>query len=145
MMQFREIKFDSEEYFESVKLRDKILRKPLGIVFTEEFMKQDSGDFHIALFYEEKIRGILLFKPLDDKIVKMRQVAIDEGLQGKNFGTEMLEFSEKFAIERNYSRIILNARATVVNFYLRMNYKVIGEEFYEVGIPHFRRNRQNGW
>ncbi|NOZ36403.1 MAG: GNAT family N-acetyltransferase [Chlorobi bacterium] len=38
-------------------------------------------------------------------------------------------------------KIVLHARKTAVSFYLKLNYKIISEQFYEVGIPHFKMRK----
>jgi predicted GNAT family N-acyltransferase len=141
MKEIRQIEYLSKEYLESVSLREKILRKPLGMHFSEEFIKKDSEDYHFALFFDDKLAAILLMKPLSSYVVKMRQVAVESVYQNKNLGTDLVLFSEKFAIEKNFSRIVLHARATAVNFYLRLNYKIISDEFIEIGIPHFKMEK----
>lgn len=135
-MDIRFIEYKSEDYWKSIELRDKILRKPLGLVFSEEFLAQDEHQFNIGAFDGEKIVGILLLQKLDDKTLKMRQVAVDENLQGKGIGKKMVIFSEKIAIEKGFSKIELNARDTAIPFYKSLKYNTIGDVFIEVGIKH---------
>jgi predicted GNAT family N-acyltransferase len=47
-----------------------------------------------------------------------------------------VEASERVAIERGALRMTLHARQTAVPFYERLGYRVVGEPFIEVGIPH---------
>jgi len=140
-IEIKEIKFDSPEYRDEVELRDKILRKPLGLSFTEEQLKAEIEEYHLGAYLSGKLIGCLLFKPLDNKTVKMRQVAVDETIQGKGVGKKLVEFSEKFAFEKGYLEIILNARDTAVPFYLKSGYEVVGEMFIEVTIPHYKMRK----
>lgn len=132
----KEIFFGTSEYNKSVELRDEILRKPLGLVFSSEFLLQDKDQFHIAAFDEGKLVGVLILKPLDRDIIKMRQVAVNKKLQGNGIGRKMVEFSEKFAIEKGFSSIELNARKDAIPFYEKLSYLTVGDEFFEVGISH---------
>jgi predicted GNAT family N-acyltransferase len=66
----------------------------------------------------------------------MRQVAVDDKQQNKGFGTELVETAEEFCREKGFTKIELNAREASVNFYLKLNYKIVGDPFIEVGIPH---------
>lgn len=141
MIKIRQIEYKSEEYFESLRLREKILRKPLGMVFTADFLQGDKDDFHLCAFVDGKIKAVLLLKPLGNKILKMRQVAVDSDMQGRNLGTLLVKYAEDFALSENFSHFVLNARATAVNFYLRMNYKIVGNEFLELGISHFKMEK----
>ena len=133
-----EIPFGSEWYALTVALRYDILRKPLGLHFTAEQLSKENKEFHIAYIEDGKILGCLILTTKENGIIKMRQVAVAENQQGKGIGKEMVRFSEKFSIEKGFTTMDLNARKTALPFYLSMNYKIVGNEFEEVTIPHFR-------
>jgi len=135
-MIIKEIYFGTAEYNKSVRLRDKILRKPLGLIFTEDDLAQDKNHFHIAVYDANKLVAVLILQPLNNKDLKMRQVAVDDNYQRKGVGSLLVEFSEKFAIEKGFSALELNARDISIPFYEKLNYNIVGEEFYEVGIAH---------
>ncbi len=40
-----------------------------------------------------------------------------------------------------FDKITLHARKNAVPFYLALGYKIIGEEFEEVGLPHFEMEK----
>ncbi|MCD6556228.1 MAG: GNAT family N-acetyltransferase [Bacteroidales bacterium] len=141
-MEIRLIKYRSEDYFKSVELRDKILRKPLGMVFTDEFLKQDEKEFMIGLFEQNQIKAVLHLKPLSDTVLKMRQVAVDENMQGKGYGSKLVLFSEEFARKKHYKKIVMHARETAVSFYKKLDYSMIGEPFFEIGISHFKMEKK---
>ena len=135
------LEFGSQEHTESIELRRKVLRRPLGLDFTKEELSSENKQYHIACFKDNGLIGILLMKPLDGKRLKMRQVAVDGLVQGHGTGTFMVAFTEKWARENGYDFIELSARKTAVNFYLRMGYHIEGGEFMEVGIPHYRMTK----
>ncbi len=140
-MQLKQIKYQSPEYEQSLILRDKILRKPLGMVFIDEFLTQDKEEYILGLFEQNEIKAVLHLKPLSDTVLKMRQVAVDENLQGKGYGSKLVLFSEEFARTKQYKKFILHARKTAVPFYQKLNYKITSEEFFEIGIPHFEMEK----
>ena len=88
------IEYDSEQYMESVELRQAVLRTPLGLKFTKENMVNDANEFHIAASDGQRIVGILLLRPLSNDLIKMRQVAVSSELQGQGIGKMMVAFSE---------------------------------------------------
>lgn len=135
------VKYKSEDYKKAVKLRNKILREPLGIKMTEDFLAQDEQDIHFGIFEDDKILVSLTYKIIDETTIIMRQVATDEHLQGKGFGKKLVLFSEKHMAEKGYSHIILHARNTAVYFYNKLNYTAFGEEFEEVGLPHIKMEK----
>jgi predicted GNAT family N-acyltransferase len=139
------LEYGSPEQKESIELRDEVLRKPLGLKFSEEELKEDE-QFHFACFIDNKIKGILLLKPIADGIIKMRQVAVSPELHGKGIGKQLVKFCEQWAIDNGYHKIELNARKTAMDFYLSLDYKTIGDEFTEVNIPHMKMYKVlNGW
>jgi predicted GNAT family N-acyltransferase len=133
-----EIPFGSEWYTLTVALRYDILRKPLGLHFTAEQLSIEDKEFHIAYIEDGKVLGCLILTPKENGIIKMRQVAVAENQQGKGIGKKMVIYSEIFSKEKGFTTMDLNARKTAIPFYLSMSYKVIGDEFEEVTIPHFR-------
>ena len=71
----------------------------------------------------------------------MRQVCVDSDFQQKGIGTKMIEFSEKWAKENNYTNIECNARESAVSYYEKHGYQKLGKAFREVSIPHFRMKK----
>lgn len=136
-MHIKHIRHGSEAYRKSVNLREEILRKPLGMRFTPEFLQSDSEDYHIGIFdTRNRLFGILLLKPINNTTLKMRQVAVRESRHGKGIGRKLVEYSEIFAKKNGYSKIVLHARKNVIPFYEKLAYNVCSKEFTEVGIPH---------
>ncbi len=133
--------FKSDEHERSIEIRREILRIPLGLEFTNEELENEVDQFHFAVFNEDKMLGVLLLKQAETgrfDVLKMRQVAVLESAQGLGAGTFMVEFAEQWAQSKNYHLIELHARQTAVDFYLKLSYELVGDEFQEVGIPHFK-------
>ncbi len=133
------IEFATPEYDETVQLRDKILRRPLGLTFSEEQLAEEYADFHLAAYtHDWLLRGCLVLTPKGDKTLKMRQVAVDEACQKMGVGRQLVDASEALGRANNFDMMELNARETAVPFYLKLNYTIVGEPFEEVGIAHFK-------
>lgn len=140
------IEFDSREYIEELELRNKILRKPLGININDEALNDDDKlDTHIGAFIDERLLGCLLLKRIDNKVIKMRQVAVDEEYQGKSIGSKMVRYAENFARSQGYQKLTLHARKYAVIFYKKLDYEVCGEEFLELNIPHYPMQKYLGY
>ncbi|SHE97829.1 GNAT family N-acetyltransferase [Dysgonomonas macrotermitis] len=130
------VEYGSKKYNLAVDLRYELLRKPLGLVFSEEDLKRDKEDI---LFVGDKdgiIIGTCILSKIDKDTVQLRQIAIDYHFQGNGAGRNLVEFAEKTAADLGYSKIILHARKVVVEFYEKQEYSLVGHEFTEVGIPH---------
>lgn len=133
------IEFGTPAFAEALQLRYDVLRKPLQMVFNIEDIEKEYNEWHWACYDRDtlEIVGVLTLKPLHDNIIKMRQVAVSHLLQSQGIGKFMVLESERFALEKGFSRIELHARENAVPFYLRLDYTVSGDVFEEVGIPHF--------
>ena len=137
-MQILEIQFGTPEFDDAVRLRYDVLRKPLGLEFTTEQLASEFDNFHLAAYDDTGfLVGYLNLTPVDDERVKMRQVAVRPECQGGGVGKGLVIASEAFAVRLGFKKMVLHARETAVPFYQKLNYKIVGERFEEVSIPHF--------
>jgi GNAT superfamily N-acetyltransferase len=66
-------------------------------------------------------------------------MAVAGNKQGRGLGSRMLQFLEGEARKRSIRRIILDARDTAVDFYLKNGYTIEGDSYILFNvIPHFR-------
>ena len=131
----REIEHGSGDYTATIELRRRVLRAPLGLDFDPQDLAAEVGDFHMAAFIEGRLVGCLVLTP-HGSALKMRQVAVEPGLQRGGVGTLLVESSEALARREGFVEIVLHARETAVPFYLRLGYELVGEPFEEVTLPH---------
>ena len=133
-----EIDHGSVRYAETLVIRDRILRAPLGLSFDETEIAAEATDFHLVAIDPEsgEIAGCLVLSPTGFGTVQMRQVAVIESQRGRGIGKAMVRFSEQFASSKGFVHMKLHAREPVVGFYEALGYAVIGDPFLEVTIPH---------
>jgi predicted GNAT family N-acyltransferase len=140
-VQIKEFGFDSDEYKNELELRDKVLRKPLGMNLYDENLEADKNDIHIGAFINNRIVGVLILTRLNSTELKMRQVAVDEDFRAMKIGTEMVRFAEEYSKKMGYSTMLLNARKTAVAFYEKLGYTKVSGEFLEINIPHYKMSK----
>lgn len=131
----------SAHYKASIALRHRVLREPLGLEFSEEELAKETDQIHVIASVDDALIGVLVLVPIGDKTYKMRQVAVAPDWQGKGIGTRLVSFCEEYAIRKGICRIELHARKEAVQFYTDLAYSTIGDEFVEVGIPHFKMEK----
>jgi predicted GNAT family N-acyltransferase len=127
----------SKEYKQMVDLRYNMLRKPLGLTFSEEELEAEKNNIHLCCFDDDKLEGCCMLVSKDNNTVQLRQMAVVSGLQGKGIGRVLMQFAENIARDRGFKKLIMHARKTAVGFYEKLGYKRIGNEFLEVTIPHY--------
>ncbi|MGE5473875.1 MAG: GNAT family N-acetyltransferase [Ignavibacteriales bacterium] len=131
----------SEQYKQELLLRDKILRKPLGLNLFEQDLTGEANDFHIGLYSNDMLIGVLVLSRMNDIEIKMRQVAVDDTCRNKGFGTKLVMYAEDFARQLGYKKIVLNSRKTAINFYEKLGYIIVSDEFIDVTIPHYKMQK----
>jgi ribosomal protein S18 acetylase RimI-like enzyme len=143
-MTVKQINFESKEYFQTLGLRYDVLRRPLLIYFDINDLKQEGNDIHVVAFFESQIVGCLILSVISDRpfTYKMRQVAVHTDFQRKGVGKLMVEFCEKLAFQNGMNSIELHARENAVAFYLSLHYIIVGNQFLEVNIPHYKMTKE---
>lgn len=135
------VEYNSVLQKKSVELRYKVLREPLRLVYTEEQLAEEKDEIHIIALQDDNVVGVVVLKKLDNFVLKMRQVAVDSNLQKSGIGKKMVVFSEQYALQNGFSSIELHARDAAKDFYLKLDYHIVGDMFVEVGIPHFEMKK----
>jgi ribosomal protein S18 acetylase RimI-like enzyme len=136
-MALKIIDHGTPEYQQMVKLRDDILRKPLGLGFTPDELESEKENMLIAAFEDERMLGCCMLVEEEPGTVRLRQMAVLNDLQGKGIGRALMNFAENLARDRGFKIVRMHARTNAIGFYEKVGYKVLGEQFEEVTIPHF--------
>lgn len=135
-MALKQIDYGTPEYQQMISLRLDILRKPLGLTFRPEYLEQDKNDILIAAFDEDVILGCCILTRIDDKCIRLRQMAVQKKLQGKGIGESIMVFAENLARDKGYKRLMMHARDSAIGFYEKFGYKIKGDQFTDVNTPH---------
>lgn len=141
-MPIKQIDHGTEEYKQMINLRHELLRKPLNLQFEADELDKEKNDILIGAFEEEKMLGCCLLTRIDKDCVRLRQMAVQNNLQGKGIGAAMLNFAENIARDAGYKKITMHARLTAIGFYKKIGYKTAGSEFLELSIPHFMMEKK---
>jgi predicted GNAT family N-acyltransferase len=136
------IDWGSDKYNQVLTLRNEILRKPLGLNFSQDEVDAEKANMHIAAYEDDQVLGCCMLVEEEDKTVRLRQMAVINDVQGKGIGRALMQFAENLARDRGYKRITMHARKNAAGFYEKMGYKKFGEEFMEITIPHYVMEKQ---
>ncbi|ANI89859.1 acetyltransferase [Arachidicoccus ginsenosidimutans] len=135
------IDYGTEDYDKMVRLRHSVLRKPLGLEFEPGELEKDKEGMLIGCFENDKMIGCCILTKADKYTIRLRQMAVNTGLQGKGVGRAILVFAENIARDFGYEKMIMHARKSATGFYEKLGYTISGEEFPEVTIPHFKMEK----
>ena len=135
-MGLKQIDHGTNEYKQMVALRYSILREPLGLNFSAEELENEKDNILIAAYEEDDLLGCCMLKKINPQTLQLRQMAVKNNLQGKGIGASIMSFAETISRDRGYRSIIMHARDTAIGFYEKFGYKVKGEPFIEINLPH---------
>lgn len=140
-MRFDDIAYNSKEYKESLALREKYLRAPLGLSLSATDTKDDSNQWHFGCFDNEKLIASVTLA-LADSTAILRQMVVNKEYQGRKIGHQLIQYAEGRAIRHNVTTIKLSARVTAQSFYKKQGYTAVGETYTHLDIPHIKMEKE---
>jgi ribosomal protein S18 acetylase RimI-like enzyme len=132
----QEIEYGSETYRCALRLREAVLRRPLGLRLTEADLREEHAQLHFGLICEDRIIACVVAVPLSATEARIRQTAVEPTWQRQGLARTMMRQLEDNLAARGFRSLSLHARASAVGFYSKLGYQPVGEEFIEVTIPH---------
>ena len=113
------------------------------MVLLEADCKSEEAQRHFGMFNKNgELLACVIAVSLSLTQSKFRQMAVMEKWQGQGLGRELLQKVEEQLSLEGCENLILNARLSAKNFYEKLGYVSVGDEFYEVGLPHFRMEKR---
>jgi predicted N-acetyltransferase YhbS len=135
-MALKLIDYGSPEYEQMLRLRLELLRKPLGLSFNPQELEKEKDDVLMGAFEDDRLLGCCLLTRVDARILRLRQMAVPNNLQGKGIGRALMVFAENIARDMGYRVLMMHARVTATGFYEKLGYVKKEGQFIEVTIPH---------
>ena len=132
----KEIHISDPEYLQVWKLREEVLRKPLGLSLLAEDLSGEAAEYILVAMIDEEVIGCVLLKPVTAHELKLRQMAVNPYHQGRGIGAAIVQASIELGIKEGFKIITLHARIPAVPFYEKAGFVEDGPVFTEVGIPH---------
>jgi len=141
-MALKIIDHGTKEYLQMVKLRDDMLRKPLGLSFSKEELENEKDNLLIGAFEDDRLLGCCMIVEEKPGQARLRQMAVLNDLQGKGIGRALMQFAENLARDHGYRLLTMHARKNAVLFFEKMGYRINSDEFEELTIPHVVMEKQ---
>ena len=135
-MELVTIDFASESYYQTLELRSNYLRKPIGLTLSEADRQNEDKQLHFGVMIEQQLIACAVIKPVDTRIVKLRQMLVIPAFQGVGVGRFLVRQIEHFIMQYSFEEVHANARISANEFYRKLGYFQQGLPFVEVGIPH---------
>ena len=141
-MEIIRIETTSQWYSKELKLRDEVLREPIGLSINDDDLSDEPNQVHFVAIDGDNLIGVVILK-IENTIGKLRQMAVSEEAQGQKLGTQLVEALEVYAREKGLTEIKMHARHYAVGFYEKLGYtKTSKSSFEEVGMEHFEMRKE---
>ena len=124
-------KIKSEETY---AVRHPVLREGRPIEDCKFDNDDDPNTFHLGLFIEDELLGIVTYMKSDYEALQgnqyqLRGMAVLKDCQKRGFGNLLITKGEDIIKQENGTIIWCNAREIAVNFYKKNGFKIIGKPF----------------
>ncbi len=104
--------------------------------FFDELDTIDDIAWHAVAYDGEKIIGCGRMFPENEGKFHVGRIAVLKEYRGMNIGTEIMNAFERTAISDGIYCIVLSAQRRARDFYLKLGYEIVGDEYLEEGYPH---------
>ena len=141
-MPIKIIDHGTSKYQQMVDLRMEILRKPLGLHFTQEDLDSEKDDILISAFEDDDMVACCILTKVSPELCKLRQMAVHQKMQRNGVGHAIMQFAENVARDAGFKTMTMHARKSAEVFYEKQGYAPYGDEFIEVTIPHIEMRKK---
>jgi predicted GNAT family N-acyltransferase len=107
-----------------------------GVAEAEEMDEKDGVATHIVVTDDGDPVATARFRFVEATTARIERVAVLESHRGEGLGASVMETAESRVREQGATSAFLHGQLRVAEFYERLGYEVVGEQFEEAGIPH---------
>lgn len=102
-----------------------------GLSIEEVKLPDDEAGLHLGLYNEGQLCSVIsLFQ---NEGLQFRKFATVQAVQGRGFGSYLLEYVFDYAKQKGIKRIWCNARTTAVGLYERFGMQPFGDTWEQLG------------
>ena len=146
-MEIRRVIYGTDEYSETLKIRDKVLRRPWNkSIYKDDLRDEENKDILFGAFNDKNLLGVITLSIKTKDIAKIRFLAVDTELQRIGVGSKLINYIENYSMENGYKELILEARYTAKDFYLKHGYETVGEVYIpnHIHVEHIEMKKNLG-
>jgi len=129
---------NTQELYDLLQLRSEVFVVEQDCVY-QDIDGKDQKALHILGYKNEKLVAYTrIFKPGDYfKETSIGRVVVLKNERQHNYGYDIMKASiDAIKIHYNTTEIKISAQTYLKNFYNNLEFKEVGEEYLEDGIPH---------
>lgn len=133
-MKIKIVKTDEEKQ-QVFNVRTTVFVNEQNVPPEEELDVFDEHALHLAGYDIDKPIAASRVRFVDD-YGKLERICVLKKYRGKSYGSKLIQEMEAIIKREGYTQAKLNAQTHAIDFYHRLGYETISEEFLDAGIPH---------
>ena len=143
MLVLQLITYNSKEYNESLELRNKIMREPLGFNLFDEDLGYEKDAIMVCAYDNHTMIGVGVMTH-DNDLYKVECLCVDFDLQKTGVGSKILAYLEEYAKSHGGKEMSLEARVTAEKFYIKHHYIGSGDTYLHdhAPVPHIAMKKK---
>lgn len=141
-MYYVKIVENEQQRKDAFTVRTTVFVEEQGIPSEIEWDEFDNTAIHFVVYNENQAIAASRLRQYENQIGKVERVCVLKEYRGQKIGVLIMKEIEQFAIKEGLKKLKLNAQASVVPFYEKLNYVVTSPEFMDVNIPHRAMEKQ---
>ena len=126
---------EKEKCFE---IREKVFMDEQKVPAELEWDELDEVSTHFYLTCNDIPVGTVRLAVFDSEIGKIGRMAILKEYRRNGFGKVIMENIINYAKQNKIKKLVLASQSYITEFYEKLGFKVIGDEFLDANIPHFK-------
>ncbi|MBF2001347.1 MAG: GNAT family N-acetyltransferase [Synechococcales cyanobacterium M58_A2018_015] len=123
-------------------IRQAVFHQEQGVDPDLDFDGQDPMAWHVVATIASQPVGTARIRYLSNTLAKLERVAVLPAYRGQGIGYAIVQTAIQFLAENGISEVKLHAQSYTKDFYQKLGFYSVGDEFLEAEIPHIEMRQQ---
>jgi predicted GNAT family N-acyltransferase len=120
----------------ALEIRRQVFQQEQGISEEDDFDGLDDKVEQFIAYDGDTAIGTGRYRVIEDAVGKVERVAVIPEYRGQKVGRAIMETIAQTAENKGITKLTLDAQLSASSFYESLGYRIEGEVFEEVGLPH---------
>jgi len=131
-----------QEQKEAYRIRKTVFVDEQNVPMDLEIDEHEETSIHfIAYSDKNEVVGASRLRFVDE-YGKLERICVLKPFRGKSFGKKIIVQMEQEIVNNGYKKAKLHAQTHAKEFYERLGYEVMSDEFMDAGIPHVAMTKE---
>ncbi|HIX69994.1 GNAT family N-acetyltransferase [Enterococcus diestrammenae] len=143
-MELQTIVYGTTAYKETLALRNRVMRQPLGLNIADEDFSKESQALILGAYEASQLLGVGVMSQQEDNWQAVDYLCVDPEIQSRGVGRQLLQKLEEMAQEAGARGVWLEARVSAQAFYEKLGYRAFGNiyQMAHAPVPHIKMDKR---